>query len=48
MSAQHGVQRTAGSLRDLEAFFWFRVFSALKTLPVLPAAANANRKVTIN
>jgi hypothetical protein len=25
--AQHSVQRTAGSLRDLQAFFWLWVFS---------------------
>jgi hypothetical protein len=29
---QQSVQRTAGSLRDLQVFFWLDVFSALKLL----------------
>jgi hypothetical protein len=31
IAAQHRVQRTAGSLRDLEAFFWLRFFSTSQT-----------------
>jgi hypothetical protein len=31
-AAQQGVQRTAGSLRDLQTFFWLQVFSALRLL----------------
>ncbi len=34
--AQHSVQRTAGSRRDLEAFFWLWVFSALGRYPTPP------------
>jgi hypothetical protein len=29
-AAQHSVQWTAGSLRDLQAFFWLQVYTALK------------------
>jgi len=31
-AAQQCVQRTAGSLRDLQAFSWLQVFSAIKPL----------------
>jgi len=35
--AQQSVQRIFGSLRDLQAFFWLRVFSALRHFPNPPA-----------
>ena len=31
-SAQQGVQRTAGTLRDLQAVSWLQAFSALRLL----------------
>ena len=44
-NAQHGVQRTAGILRDLQAFFWLQVYTALRLLftPAPRPPANANR-----
>jgi len=39
------VHWTPGILRDLQAFFWLRVYTALKQSPRRPLAANANRWV---
>jgi hypothetical protein len=36
-SAQQSVQWIGGILRDLQAFFWLRAFSALKHFPSPPA-----------
>jgi len=42
--AQQSVHPTLGSLRDLQAFFWLRVFSTSQTLSAArPSAGNANR-----
>jgi hypothetical protein len=35
--AQHSVQWIGGILRDLQAFFWLRVFPALRHYPRPPA-----------
>jgi hypothetical protein len=43
-ATQQSVQWMVGILRDLQAFFWLRVFPALKHFPS-PPASNANRWV---
>jgi len=42
--AQQSVHPTLGSLRDLQAFFWLRVFSTSQTLST-PAPARVTQTV---
>jgi hypothetical protein len=42
-TAQQSVHPTLGIRRDFQAFFWLRVFPALKHFPRPPSAGNANR-----
>jgi hypothetical protein len=45
-NAQYRAHWTLGSLRDLQAFFWLRVFSALKQSP-RPPQRHASRTQTV-